>query len=183
MGFPNQFATDQFFNQRIKALKVIGEVPNVNEFGSVSGVALPDGVTAVGQNLVSTTTGQPVTVSVTPSAGFPISPGAITIIPGMNGKIANSMTIVVDVTAVVDGATVPIAMATPITIAAVVETGTELQPNDIVQKHDVQFRGSTVVPMTVAGVTTLTITAIVELCIVIARETIFKINAAELFCR
>ena len=62
------------------------------------------------------------------------------------------------------------------------------QPGDSVQKHDLRTAGINVALIQVLGpdgvtqIPSLSIKVIVRLCIIVARETLFLVNAAELFC-
>lgn len=63
------------------------------------------------------------------------------------------------------------------------------QPGDIVQKHDFQIEGFSISPIQVLDpvnpailILNLVLKAVFEVCIVVASETILKVNAAEPFC-
>ena len=61
-------------------------------------------------------------------------------------------------------------------------------PGDIVQHHDVQIEGFSIASVQVPGVggvgliLNLILKVALEMCLVVARERIIKVNAAETFC-
>ncbi|HCF49924.1 MAG TPA: hypothetical protein DER60_06560 [Syntrophomonas sp.] len=171
MGFVNQVSQTQFLDQNIKTLKVLC-TQCIQENGEIT-ISAPSGVT------LDVTTGQlnvPVTLEL---AGSP----QIRNITVLQGKVVNEG--IVPVRLLVDGQEIIKLLEIP--FQGIVECS-GVEPGDNIQKHDLQVEGLIVSPVRLitgdlACLTlNLILKAIVKACIVISRETILKINAANPFC-
>lgn len=173
MAFVNQVQPSQFFNQHLKVLQVVHKQV-VNEFGDLT-IPLA-GVNAADIGLVQVTN----IVAGTPE---------ITVMEALPGKIVNIGFVPVTLTITVLDIIDLVGITVNVPFQAVIETPGVL-PGDNIQKHDIQVLGVIDTPVTlfeiVDGVLEVTVglqlKVVVELCLVVAREEILKVNAATTFC-
>ena len=162
----------RFFDQRIKVPVVVCQ-EEVQEVGDLE-IPAPVGVTfdpvtgLLEQIVTLVATGLPVLTTTTVLPGKIVNQGFVPVSLFVNGVET------------VTGLTIPFQ-------GEIECPGVVPGPGVIVQKHDVQIEGFSVgaFTTTVAGVTTVTLVlkVVLALCLIVARETIIKVNAAEVFCR
>ena len=161
----------RFFNQRVKAAKVICQQCGVQEFGEVT-IPAPAGVT------LDPVTGE-LSVPVTLEQAGPPQVRTVTILPG---KVIDQGVVPVNVLVnnlvVIQGLEIP--------FEGIVECPGVLA-GDIVQKHDFQVLGFSITPvqgLPVGGIAPLNLVlkVVVEFCLVVTSERILKVNTAETFC-
>lgn len=161
---PLQVSTPRFVDQEIKALKVLCRAL-VQEEGDVT-IPAPAGVVDL--------------TNVTVEPAGPPEIRSTTVLPG---KVVNQGVVPVQVS--VAGVVVIQRLEVPF-------QGTfecpGAQPGDVVQKHDLRVAGIDVALVQVLGpdgitqIPSLRIKVVVRACVIVAREVLFLVNAAELFC-
>jgi hypothetical protein len=170
MAFVNQVLPDNFVNHKIKVLKVLCS-ECVQETGTVT-IPVP-GIPAL-EDIVS------IDIVAT-------GPPAIGTIEVLNGKIINVGTVPAALTITILGVELPITIPIP----AIPFSGEVVCPGVVpdgtinVQKHDLQLEGLTATPIPlVEGVVDfgVLVTATIQTCVIISKETILKVNAATQFC-
>lgn len=170
MAFVNQVMPDNFVNQKIKVLKVLCQ-QCVQETGTVTlpvpGIPALEDIASI--DVVAT------------------GPPTIQNIQVLNGKVVNVGTVPAAVTITILGVELPIEIPIPaIPFSGEIECPGVVPDGTInVQKHDLQVEGitATAIPL-VEGVVDfgLLVTATVQACVIISKETILKVNAATQFC-
>ncbi|MHB8182513.1 MAG: hypothetical protein ACYDDN_01960 [Candidatus Desulforudaceae bacterium] len=172
MAFVNQIQPVNFFDQKIKALRVICQ-ERVNESGDL---VLPFINTVVDPELVEVTITE---------VGMPV----ITNLEALRGKVVNVGFVPVTLTITVGGIIDLVDITVNVPFQGVIECPGVL-PGDNIQKHDIQVLGvidtvvtvATIVNAVFAESTALNLKVVVELCVVISREEVLKVNASNLFC-
>ncbi|MEW6540983.1 MAG: hypothetical protein AB1402_05145 [Bacillota bacterium] len=168
---PYSCSSENKFNQRIKVPLVIGQ-QCVQEFGDVT-IRAPAGV------VMDPLTGRlepPVTLSL---VGVP----QIRVLEVFPRKVINQG--VVPVSLSVNGLVIVQLLEIP--FQGVLEFPGAL-PGDIVQKQDVQVEGFSIAPVQLLDTGTnllvlnLSLKAVLQMCIIVVRETVLKVNAVEAFC-
>lgn len=164
-------ASTSQFEQRIKVPLVIGQ-QLVQEFGDIT-IPAPPGV------VMDPSTGRlEPAVSLT-LIGVPQF-RALDVFPG---KVVNQGVVPASLSA--NG--VVILQLLEIPFQGVVDIPGAM-PGDIVQKHDIQVEGFSIAPVQLLDsgtnllVLNLVLKAVLKMCIIVARETVLKVNAVEVFC-
>lgn len=181
MAFVNQFQPLAFNNLRFKVLQVLCTREGINETGFADFAAITGAgagtltANTSGELLLDGTVIDPTTVTVAPVAINPI-----TLVNQFisNGKVFNVLTVLVNVFVAgiqINGAPLPI------TVTGEIECDCPIIPTDNIQKHDVTFVGGTVAAA-LAPAPVVRVTVDVDLCLVVSRETIVRLNAAIPFC-
>ncbi len=173
MAFVNQIVPSQFVNQRLKSLRVLCQ-ERVNEFGDLA-IPLAGVDVALLDQVQATIT----------AVGTPV----IQVLEAVPNKVVNIGYVPVTLSIVVAEIINLVDITVNVPFQGVVECPGVL-PGDNIQKHDIQVLGVVDTPITqyavVGGVLVPTVAlllkAVVELCIVVGREEILKINAAPTFC-
>ena len=171
MSFVNQINQSQFFEQSIKVLKVLCK-QCVHEIGEVT-IPAPSNL-----QLIDPSTGQLDHVISLELIGPPQIRN-ITILPG---KVINEG--VVPVRLLVDCHTIHCLLEIP--FQGIVECP-GIEPGDNVQKHDIKVEGLIFSPVRLLDNNqelklNLIIKVIVTMCVIVSRESIMKVNAANQFC-
>ncbi|ABZ82651.1 hypothetical protein HM1_0026 [Heliomicrobium modesticaldum Ice1] len=171
MAFVNQIQQATFFPQNLKSLRVLCQ-QCVQETGDVI-IPLPT-VPALADI---------VNVTVVPTGNPEIR--TTTVLPG---KVVNMGVVPVSVTITILGVVLPITIPLiEIPFEGIVECP-GAQPGDIVQKHDIALEAVVSQPVQLlpvvgeALVVGLELQAIVKACIVVGREEVLTVNAANPFC-
>ncbi|MHB8182514.1 MAG: hypothetical protein ACYDDN_01965 [Candidatus Desulforudaceae bacterium] len=162
---------NRFFDQNIKVPRVIGQ-QIVQEFGDVT-IPAPAGV------VMDPTTG----LLEVPVFLIPVAEPQIRVVQVFPGKVINQG--VVPVSLCANG--VVLIKLLEIPFQGVVEVS-EALPGDIVQKHDIKVEGFSIAPVQLLETDTnllvlnLILKVVLRTCIIVARESVMKVNAAETFC-
>lgn len=172
MAFVNQIVPSHFVNQRLKSLRVLCQ-ERVNEFGDPTIPLAGVDVALLDQIQVTIT-----------AVGTPV----IQVLEAVPNKVVNIGYVPVTLSIVV-AEIINLDITVNVPFQGVVECPGVL-PGDNIQKHDIQVLGVVNTPITQYGVVAgalvptvaLLLKAVVELCIVVGREEILKINAASTFC-
>lgn len=161
---------DRFYHQRVKVPKVICS-ERVQEFGDLT-IPAPPGITF---DVLSGRLNYPVSLEL---AGIP-QIRTVTVFPN---KIINQG--IVPVRLLVDNLVSIQLLEVP--FQGIVECQ-GANPGDLVQKHDVQIEGFSILPVQLLAneelVLHLIIKVVLELCVIVTEETILKVNAMEPFCK
>lgn len=163
----------RFFDQRIKVPKVIC-TEQVQEVGQVT-IPAPAGLTLdVLTGLLNATVslqlaGTPQIRSITVLPNKIVNMGVVPVSLSVNNVVAIQLL--------------------EIPFQAEVECPGAAPGEDIVQKHDVEVEGFAISPVQILAGTPAVLTlslilkTVVNVCVVVSKETILKINAAEPFCK